>query len=70
MSGRWTELRVRRLRNRISRGEMARRLECSGSWLDRLESNCYRGPCSAAWYDRYRVALDELVDEKRQAKVG
>lgn len=64
----WSNLRTRRFRNRITRKAMAERLGCDPTWLDRMERNLYRGPAREVWVERYRVALDELIHEKRQAR--
>lgn len=60
-------LRVRRLRNGITRRALANKLGCHESWVDRLERNSYRGPARTEWAERVKTALDELVVEKRRA---
>ena len=65
-----SNLRTRRLRNRITRKAMSAKMGCDPTWLDRLENNLYRGPAREVWVDKYRVALDELVALKKNAQTN
>lgn len=66
MSSEWKNLRMRRLRHRITKREMARRLKCNESWLNLLELHDYRGPARAKWSEKYRVALEGVIAERRK----
>ena len=63
-----SNLRTRRLRNRITRKAMSAKLGCDPTWLDRLENNLYRGPAREVWVERYRFALEQLVADKKGGK--
>lgn len=64
----FNRLRAKRLRNRISKVEMARRLGCAESWVNALELGHYHGPARAVWEDKYRQALDALLKERKAKK--
>jgi len=68
----WRELRLRRIRHRVQKQEMAERLGCSLAWLSTLELYDYRGPAADVWAEKYVAALDEMVVERRAraAKTG
>ena len=59
-------LRVRRFRNRITKKAVAQRLGCAESWVNALELGHYHGPAREKWAPRYRDALEELIQEKRE----
>jgi len=60
----WPELRVKRLRNRVTKTAIAERLGCATSWLNALEGGHYRGPAREKWAAKYDRALSELIEEK------
>ena len=64
---RLVDLRLRRLRHGISRDKMATRMNCSQSWISTLELRGYDGPAYTTWVATYKMALDQLVAEKREA---
>lgn len=64
----WPNLRMRRLRNRVTRREMAERLNCAESWLNVLELGHYRGPAREKWAERYAEALEAILAERRAAR--
>lgn len=66
----FSELRLRRLRHRISRRAVAEYLGCSESWLSALEGGNYRGPAREVWGKRYVVALEALIAERRDCREG
>lgn len=61
------QLTLSRKARHITRKALAERLDCSYSWLRSLEEGRYDG---SAWRDRYEAALAEIIEERRQAKVG
>ena len=62
-------LRVRRFRNGISKGQIAERLGCSVSWINSLEKSHYSGNARDEWCPRYEAALETLIAEKRDGRV-
>jgi len=66
--GNFGQLRAKRLRNRISKVEMARRLGCAESWLNALELGHYRGPAREEWAGRYEAELLDAIKEKKVKK--
>lgn len=64
----WTELRMRRLRYRITKREMARRLGCSEPWLNMMELEYYHAPASEVWAEKYEAMLEEIIEEKSKAR--
>jgi len=61
----WSELRVKRLRNRVTKREIARRLGCAESWLNVMELYGYNGPAREVWAEKYRVALEDILAERK-----
>jgi hypothetical protein len=61
----WTDLRLRRLRYRVTRREMARALGCNESWLKVLELGVYQGDARTVWADKYEATLNEIIEEKK-----
>lgn len=61
----FSKLRAKRLRNRVSKIQLARKLGCAESWLNALELGHYRAPAREVWAEKYQAALDELIAEKR-----
>jgi len=59
------ELRLRRIRHDIRAQEIADSMGTSRSWVYQLE-RYYQGPSLPQWRERYREALEELIDTKRQ----
>lgn len=59
------ELRLRRLRHGITARQMAEHLGASYGWVRQLEKGHYRGPCVPMWRERYKEALQVLIDAKR-----
>lgn len=64
----WQDLRLRRFANRITKREMARRLDCAESWINLLELGHYHAPAREKWAGLYEKALDELVAERKAVK--
>jgi transcriptional regulator with XRE-family HTH domain len=65
MSTDFQTLRLRRLKHRISRRELAQRLSCKEGWLLQLELHGYNGPAAAKWMQRYEEALSALIEAKK-----
>lgn len=65
MSRTLSQLRLQRLKWSISRTALARRLDCSDSWLRQLENGAYRGPAAKQWRERYQVELEVMIAEKK-----
>jgi ribosome-binding protein aMBF1 (putative translation factor) len=69
MSKTCLELRLQRLRWSIPRKTLARRLECSDSWLRQIESGAAQGPIAArTWREKYQNALEVLIAEKKATR--
>lgn|GEM_PF-1547797 len=64
----WKGLRMKRLRHRITKTEMAHRLGCATSWLNVLELGHYHGPARETWARKYGEALDAILEERRAGK--
>jgi len=64
----FNRLRAKRLRNRVSKVEMARRLGCAESWLNMLELGHYRAPAREKWLVKCQEALEEILKERKEAK--
>lgn len=64
----WKSLRMRRLANRVTKREMAKRLGCSEPWLNLLELGHYHAPAREKWMEPYKAALEEAIAERRSAR--
>ena len=60
-------LRLRRLRHRISKRELAEHLGCGESWINQLEMHGYGGPARHKWIEQYKNALEKLIEERKLA---
>lgn len=65
MRNKFAPLRLRRLRFRVKRVELADRLGCSPGWISRLERDPYSGPAGAKWEGLYREALESILEERK-----
>lgn len=53
----------------IPRTEIAKRLDCSYSWVRWLEEGYYSSTdCGADWRDKYEQALNEAIETKMNKK--
>lgn len=66
MQNRFEPLRLKRLKHRIKRLEVADKIECSPGWISRLETDPYSGPAAAKWEARYVEALDLIIRERKE----
>ena len=58
-------LRLQRLKERVTKRQLARALGCSEPWLNQLENHGYNGPAAVTWSERYRDALAEIIEQKK-----
>lgn len=65
MTNRFESLRLKRLKHRVQRQEIAVALNCSPGWITRLERDPYSGPAAGKWELLYQAALDELIQERK-----
>lgn len=59
------KLRIKRFKNRISKRQLADKLNCSESWLTQLELHGYTGPAGKKWLEQYQNALEAILQEVR-----
>jgi predicted transcriptional regulator len=58
------DLRLERFQLRVTKRELARELGCDESWLNQLELHGYNGPAALRWRQRYKEALNTIVQRK------